>query len=78
VWIEEAVQRGRTAMAIWQDLVDDHGFRVSYASVRRFVAKLRPEAPSEAHPVIETNPGEEAQVDYGVETIVLDVAFGRF
>ena len=25
-WIEEAVGRGRPAMAIWQDLVDDYGF----------------------------------------------------
>jgi transposase len=52
-------------MAIWQDLVDDHGFSARYASVRRFVAKLRDEAPREAHPVIVTAPGEEGQVDYG-------------
>jgi hypothetical protein len=24
-------------MAIWQDVVDDHGFTARYASVRRFV-----------------------------------------
>jgi hypothetical protein len=28
-------------MAIWQDLVDDHGFAAGYASVRRFVVTLR-------------------------------------
>ena len=39
--IEEAVSRGRNAMAIWQDLVDDHGFQARYASVKRFVGKLR-------------------------------------
>jgi hypothetical protein len=39
--IEQAVARGRNAMAIWQDLVDDHGFPGRYASVRRFVVKLR-------------------------------------
>ena len=27
-------------MAIWQDLVDDHGFTARYASVRRFVQTL--------------------------------------
>jgi hypothetical protein len=65
-WIEDGVRRGRPAMAIWQDLVDDHGFALGYASVKRFVAKRRAEAsPREAHPVIETAPGEEAQVDYG-------------
>ncbi|MGH9421975.1 MAG: IS21-like element ISGau7 family transposase, partial [Thermoanaerobaculia bacterium] len=32
--IAEAVGRGRNAVAIWQDLVDDHGFTARYASVR--------------------------------------------
>src|SRR6478752_2947318 len=36
--IVEAVARGRNAMGIWQDLVDRHGFRHGYASVRRFIA----------------------------------------
>ena len=35
--IVDALGRGRNAMAIWQDLVDDHGFPASYTSVRRFV-----------------------------------------
>jgi transposase len=77
-WIQEAVQRSRTAMGIWQDLVDDHGFRASYASVRRFVAKLRAEAPREAHPVIETEPGEEAQVDYGDGPMVRHPETGKY
>ena len=41
----EALTRGRNAMGIWQDLVDDHGFRGRYASVKRFVVKLRGQAP---------------------------------
>jgi transposase len=63
--IELALGRGRNAMAIWQDLVDDHGFPARYASVRRFVRQLRGQRPPEAHPVIVTAPGEEGQVDYG-------------
>ena len=63
--IELAVGRGRNAMAIWQDLVDQHGFAARYASVRRFVVKLRGPHTPEAHPVIVTVPGEEGQVDYG-------------
>jgi transposase len=63
--IEPAVARGRNAMAIWQDLVDDHGFPGRYASVRRFVVKLRGQRSPEAHPVIVTAPGEEGQTDYG-------------
>ncbi len=63
--IETALTRGRDAMAIWRDLVDDHGFPAQYASVRRFVLTLRGARPAEAHPVIVTAPGEEGQVDYG-------------
>jgi transposase len=77
-WIEEALGRGRTAMAIWQDLVDDHGFASGYASVRRFVAKRRAETPREAHPVIETGPGEEAQVDYGDGPMVRHPETGKY
>jgi transposase len=57
--IEEAVARGRNAMAIWQDLVDDHGFTAGYASVKRFLARLRATAPPEARVVITTAPGEQ-------------------
>jgi transposase len=68
--IELALDRGRDAMAIWRDLVDQHGFPARYASVRRFVVKLRGQRPPEAHPVIVTAPGEEGQVDYGTGPMV--------
>jgi transposase len=68
--IEVALARGRDAMAIWRDLVDDHGFPAQYASVRRFVLTLRGSRPAEAHPVIVTAPGEEGQVDYGDGPVV--------
>lgn len=54
---------GRNAMAIWQDLVDDHGFAARYASVRRFVVTLRGAAPAEARVVITTALGDEGQFD---------------
>ena len=69
--IEPGVRAGRDAMSIWQDLVDDHGFAHGYASVQRFVRKLRGETSTrEAHPVVVTAPGEEAQVDYGTGPMV--------
>jgi hypothetical protein len=37
--IEAELAKGRNAMAIWQDLVDGHGFAGRYASVKRFVRK---------------------------------------
>ena len=39
--IELGLSRDRNAMAIWQDLVSDYGFRGGYQSVRRFAYKLR-------------------------------------
>jgi transposase len=76
--IELAVARGRQAMAIWRDLVDDHGFRGQYASVRRFVRRLRGAWPAEAHSLIGTAPGEEGQVDYGNGPMVLQPSTGKY
>ena len=76
--IEQAVAQGRHAMAIWQDLVDDHGFPARYASVQRFAKKLRGARTPEAHPVIVTAPGEEGQVDYGDGPMVRDPRRGKY
>src|SRR6202042_2560 len=65
-------------MAIWQDLVDGHGFGEKYASVKRFVRKLRGSSTPEARVVIETAPGEEAQVDYGTGPMVRDPESGKY
>jgi transposase len=65
-------------MAIWQDLVDGHGFAGRYASVKRFVHKLRGSPAPEARVVIETAPGEEAQVDYGTGPMVRDPDSGKY
>jgi len=63
-WIEAQLRLGRNAVAIYQDLVEAHGFAHRYNSVKRFVAKLRRREP-ERFDVLEHLPGEEAQVDYG-------------
>ncbi len=76
--IEEALGRGRNAVAIYQDLVSQLGFTAKYASVRRFVRRLAASRPPEAHPVIETAPGEEAQVDYGQGPMVRDPDTGKY
>ncbi len=51
-------------MAIFQDLVDQHGFTGQYNSVKRFCAKLRHKEP-EQFDRLSFLPGEEMQVDYG-------------
>jgi transposase len=76
--IESSLAEGRNAMAIFQDLVDGPGFTGKYASVRRFVRKLRGSAAPEARVVIQTAPGEEAQVDYGTGPMVRDPTTGRY
>ncbi|MDQ3666510.1 MAG: IS21 family transposase, partial [Acidobacteriota bacterium] len=76
--IELGLNRGRNAMAIWQDLVTEHGFERSYQSVKRFVNKLRPVELLQARPVIVTAPGEEAQVDYGTGPMVRDPQSGKY
>jgi len=70
--IELGLSRGRNAVAIWQDLVDEYGFASSYQSVQRFVRKLRGTQAPEARVVIVTAPGQEAQVDYGTGPMVRD------
>jgi transposase len=65
--IIDAATRGRNAMAIWQDLVDDHGFPARYASVRRYVLTLREQTPADARVVITTGPGE----DYGEPAVMV-------
>ncbi len=72
-FIERAVRQGRNAMAIWQDLVDDHRFAAQYASVKRFVGKLRGVTTPEARVVIETAPGE----DYGECRVMLRAGDAR-
>jgi transposase/5S rRNA maturation endonuclease (ribonuclease M5) len=63
-WIEEQLKRGRNAMAIYQDLVEQFGFTHRYNSVKRFVRQLKKKDPRQ-YDRLEFLMGEEAQVDYG-------------
>src|SRR6266404_8264759 len=76
--IERALERGRDAAAIYRDLVDQLGFSAKYASVRRFVVKLRGAVGPAARAVIVTAPGEEGQVDYGTGPMVRDPKTGKY
>jgi transposase len=75
---QQALRLGRNAMAIYQDLVDQHEFQAKYASVKRFVRKLAGTESPEARVVIQTAPGEEAQVDYGEGPMVRDPKSGKY
>jgi transposase len=77
-FIELSLSKGRNAKAIYQDLVDDHGFRGRYQSVKRFVRGLRGQPTLQACAIIVTPPGEEGQVDYGTGPLVRDPRSSRY
>jgi transposase len=64
-WIEAQVGLGRNATSIYQDLVELFGFEQRYNSVKRFVRGLKARDP-DRFDVLESLPGEEAQVDFGL------------
>lgn len=76
--IELGLSKGRNAMAIWQDLVDQYGFTGSYQSVRRYTSKLPGRQSPEPCGIILSAPGEEAQVDYGTGPMVRDPQSGKY
>jgi transposase len=73
--IEAKLDAGLSAQRIYQDLVAEVGFSGSYQSVKRFVRRLRRQHPDRVWR-IEVQPGEEAQVDFGIGAPVVD-ASGR-
>jgi transposase len=77
VWIEAQVRLGRNATAIYQELVDGHGFLSRYNSVKRFCRSVRKSEP-EQFDRLEFLPGEEAQVDYGEGALTLYPTSSRY
>lgn len=68
--IEKKLAAGLSAKRVHQDLTVEHGFAGSYYSVRRFVARLETKSPLPFRR-IETDAGEEAQVDFGTGATVV-------
>ena len=62
-FIEVGIFKELTATRIYQDL-QKKGFQGSYSTVRDYIRKLKGDS-QKAYMVIETLPGEEAQVDFG-------------
>jgi transposase len=64
------IEQGLEAVRIHQDLLVEHGKGApSYYSVRRFIARLREKTPLPFRRM-ETEAGEEAQVDFGTGALV--------
>jgi transposase len=62
--IGDKLQGGLSRQRIYQDLRDEHGFKGSYYSVRRFVKRLGADRPIPFRRM-ECMPGEQAQIDFG-------------
>jgi len=71
-WHEQGVE----GQAIFQLLVEQHGFPGSYSAVKRFLRRLDPPA-GRATVRIEVEPGAEAQVDFGAAGLLLDPELDR-
>ena len=84
-WMEEVrelVERGAGAQAIYDKLRLEHGdeFQVSESAVKRAVRRLKAGQKPKATEVVlrvETEPGQQAQVDFGTLGKVWDGASGR-
>jgi transposase len=70
-FIKEGLDGGLSAQRIYQDLVSEQKFTGSYDSVKRFVRQLE-----RANPLpfrrMESEPGQEAQVDFGQGAWVIE------
>ncbi len=74
--IRRSTLRRLTAQRIYQDLVENHSYKGSYDSVKRYVRKLRKQSRRfrERLPHL---PGQEAQVDFGKSSALVKVN-GRY
>jgi len=76
-FIEAEIAKRRNGAAIYQDLVEHHGYSGSYDAVKRLARKLRGDEPKVSCR-FETEPGQEAQVDYGEGALTRDPRTGKY
>jgi transposase len=68
-WDKDGVEM----VAMYQRLVENHGYSGSYSSIRRFLANKHRANP-EVWVRVETGPGEEVQIDFGYAGMMKDPA----
>jgi transposase len=77
-FIEAEFAKRRNSMAIYQDLVEHHGYEGSYDAVKRLARKLRGKREPKISCRFETEPGQEMQVDYGEGAPTRDPRTGKY
>lgn len=75
-FVKKLVEAEVEMKAIWQRLMEEHGYTGSYSSLRRFIQRVHPRLP-EAVCRVETAPGEESQVDFGSAGLLWDAQTGK-
>jgi len=74
--IEAGLDRGLSAQRIYQDLVAEQKFEGGYDSVKRYVRQLEQASPL-PYRRVESEPGQEAQVDFGQGAWVVETGRRR-
>jgi len=63
-WVEESRDPGLNLMALYDHLVEEHGYAGSYRSIQRFVRRHYPRPRIRTRRRVETPPGAQGQVDW--------------
>jgi len=69
--------QGISGTVIHRTLQEKYDFKGSYSAVRRFLQKLQKNKPPEATVMLDHEPGDSAQVDFGAGPLIIDVFTGE-
>jgi len=72
-WLKEGI----TGTVIFRALQEKYSYNGSYSSVRRFIKNLKDSIPPDATVILDFEPGEAAQVDFGKGPEIIDVKTGE-
>ena len=69
--------QGISGTVIHRTLQEKYGFNDSYSAVRRFLQKLQKATPPEATVMLDHEPGDCTQIDFGTGPLIVDVFTGE-
>jgi transposase len=72
-WFEQKI----SGTVIYRTLQEKYGYTGSYSSVRRHIQTLKKLQPPEATVMLDHEPGDTAQVDFGAGPVITDVLTGE-
>lgn len=75
--VEKWHLQGIAGTVIHRTLQDNHGYKGSYSAVRRFLQGLKAAEPPQVTTILDHEPGDSAQVDFGAGPEITDVQTGE-